>query len=157
MTKLSDLQRTLLRDAVQSDGAITTPEDHSPSVAGLIKRGYFISVPQQGGPSTLMITDTGRAAIAGDADLDATKPPADGHEDRPSPSPAPAIRGKVGILVQLLSRPQGATLEAMMAETGWQAHSVRGAISGAIKRGLGLYVLSEKIDGARRYRIEVEA
>jgi hypothetical protein len=45
----------------------------------------------------------------------------------------------------------------MMAATGWQAHSVRGAISGSIKKALGLAVVSEKIDGARTYRIEAEA
>ena len=40
-----------------------------------------------------------------------------------------------------------------MSATGWQAHSVRGAISGAIKKRLGLKVTSEKSDGVRTYRI----
>ena len=66
-------------------------------------------------------------------------------------------RGKIGALLALLRRPEGATIEAMMAATGWQAHSVRGAISGSIKKALELDVASEKIDGVRVYRIQPEA
>ena len=40
-----------------------------------------------------------------------------------------------------------------MAATGWQAHSVRGAISGAIKKKLGLTVSSELVEGTRTYRV----
>jgi hypothetical protein len=75
----------------------------------------------------------------------------------PENLPPKVATGKIAILVGLLRQPGGATLEAMMAATGWQAHSVRGAISGSIKKALGLAVVSEKIDGARTYRIEAEA
>jgi hypothetical protein len=75
----------------------------------------------------------------------------------PETLPPKVATGKIAILVGLLRQPGGATLEAMMAATGWQAHSVRGAISGSIKKALGLAVVSEKIDGARTYRIEAEA
>jgi hypothetical protein len=74
-----------------------------------------------------------------------------------SPPTAPAIKGKIGELVGLLRRDEGATIATMMAATGWQAHSVRGAIAGAIKKKLGLTVLSEKANGERRYRIAPEA
>lgn len=62
-------------------------------------------------------------------------------------------KGKLGKLILLLSRTEGATIEQMMATTGWQAHSVRGAISGAIKKKLGFDVSSEKTKGGRLYRI----
>jgi len=62
-------------------------------------------------------------------------------------------KGKLAALIALLQRPQGATLEAMQAATGWQAHSVRGALSGSLKRGKGLTIVSEKTDGGRVYRI----
>jgi hypothetical protein len=62
-------------------------------------------------------------------------------------------KGKLGALVALLLRPEGATLEAMQAATGCQAHSVRGAIAGSIKKKLGFDVTSEKADGGRVYRI----
>jgi hypothetical protein len=69
------------------------------------------------------------------------------------PPEAQGPKGKLGVLVELLSRPEGATLADMQAATGWQAHSVRGAIAGSIKKKLGRTVTSEKIDGQRRYRI----
>lgn len=47
----------------------------------------------------------------------------------------------------------GATISDLMEATGWQAHSVRGALAGALK-ARGLVIVSEKIDGERRYRIE---
>ena len=64
-----------------------------------------------------------------------------------------APKGKLGILVGLLQRPEGVTLQAAQAATGWQAHSVRGAISGSVKKKLGLTVLSEKAAEGRTYRI----
>nr|TFG55530.1 MAG: DUF3489 domain-containing protein [Hyphomicrobiales bacterium] len=47
----------------------------------------------------------------------------------------------------------GATIADLTSATEWQAHSVRGAMSGAIKKKRGLPVTSEKTDGARTYRI----
>ena len=44
---------------------------------------------------------------------------------------------KIEAVVDLLRRPEGARIEDIMAATGWQKHSVRGAMSGAIKKGLG--------------------
>ncbi|HXQ17725.1 MAG TPA: DUF3489 domain-containing protein [Caulobacteraceae bacterium] len=44
-------------------------------------------------------------------------------------------------------------VEDMMAATGWQAHSVRSAMSGALKKKLGLVIESEKAAGGRVYRI----
>lgn len=73
----------------------------------------------------------------------------------PQASPAPkAPTGKLAILAELLSRPQGANLEAMMAATGWQAHSVRGAMSGGLKKGFGLTIESNKTEAGRLYRIK---
>jgi hypothetical protein len=56
-------------------------------------------------------------------------------------------------IIALLRRPSGATITDIMAETGWQAHSVRGFISGQLSRRLGLRVKSFKHDGERIYRI----
>lgn len=71
------------------------------------------------------------------------------------PDPNIALpRGKLGALIELLRRPQGASIGAMMATTGWQAHSVRGALAGALKKKRGLIVISEKTEEGRRYRID---
>jgi len=69
---------------------------------------------------------------------------------------ASASTGKIGLLVELMRRPEGASLPAMQAATGWQPHSVRGAIAGSIKKKRGLGVTSEKTEAGRIYRI-VEA
>jgi len=61
--------------------------------------------------------------------------------------------GKTGKLIELLHRPKGASLTELCAATGWQAHSVRGALSGAIKKKMGLQLLSEKSEVGRVYRI----
>ncbi|MFN9927835.1 MAG: DUF3489 domain-containing protein [Phenylobacterium sp.] len=75
----------------------------------------------------------------------------------PETLPPKVATGKIAVLVDLLRQPDGASIDAMMAATGWQAHSVRGAISGSIKKALGIAVISEKVDGARTYRIAAEA
>ena len=60
---------------------------------------------------------------------------------------------KLGIVIGMLRGTKGTTIEALSKATGWQTHSVRGAISGAIKNKLGLTVTSTKADGVRTYRI----
>jgi hypothetical protein len=58
-------------------------------------------------------------------------------------------------LIEMLKTPGGATIEEIVTKFGWQQHTVRGAIAGALKKKLGLSVTSEKIDGRGRvYRIE---
>ncbi len=68
--------------------------------------------------------------------------------------PASRPGTKQALLIDLLKRKTGATIDEIVEATGWQAHSVRGAISGALKKKLGLAVSSEKADGRGRvYRI----
>ncbi len=72
-------------------------------------------------------------------------------------SSLPKESTKLGALIAALSRPEGATITELMAATGWQAHSVRGAISGNLKKKLKLEVVSEVLDGRGRvYRIQTE-
>jgi hypothetical protein len=57
-------------------------------------------------------------------------------------------------LIEMLKRPEGASIEEIVAKFEWQAHTVRGAIAGALKKKLGLTVLSEKDERRGRvYRI----
>ncbi len=56
-------------------------------------------------------------------------------------------------VIGLLQRPEGATIDEMATAMGWQRHTVRGLISGALKKKLGLHVLSEKTGRGRLYRI----
>tara|TARA_R110002072_G_scaffold293835_1_gene463416 strand:+ start:1207 stop:1386 length:180 start_codon:yes stop_codon:yes gene_type:complete len=55
-------------------------------------------------------------------------------------------------MIALLNQKDGASLAELCTATGWQAHSVRGAIAGSLKKK-GHAITSEKIDSVRRYRI----
>jgi hypothetical protein len=58
------------------------------------------------------------------------------------------------LLEAMLRRPNGATIEQISKSLAWQAHSVRGAISGTLKKKQGLTITNEKTDDGRRlYRI----
>ncbi len=68
-----------------------------------------------------------------------------------------AVETKASIVLKKLSSSKGATIQAMMEATGWQAHSVRGFLSAVVKKKLGLNLLSETgKDGVRRYRIQAD-
>ncbi|MFN0263233.1 DUF3489 domain-containing protein [Tepidamorphus sp. 3E244] len=58
-------------------------------------------------------------------------------------------------ILSLLTRPEGASIAELVEATGWQAHSVRGAIAGSLKKK-GHAVSSQKVDGVRRYTVEGE-
>ena len=58
----------------------------------------------------------------------------------PTEKPTPRAGTKQAQMIELLKRPEGATVEQIAAATGWQHHTIRGAISGALKKKLGLNV-----------------
>ena len=61
---------------------------------------------------------------------------------------------KIKQCLELLTAPDGATIDELQTATGWQAHSVRGFLAGTIKNKLGLILDSKKAeDGVRRYRV----
>jgi len=60
---------------------------------------------------------------------------------------------KQAAVIEMLRRPAGSTISAMMEATGWQQHSVRGFLAGCVRKKLGLTLTSEKVDGERIYRI----
>ena len=116
----------------------------------------------------LVISDTGKQAIGTETDQapkkqsGASKEPASKHRARAERQAAgskskrraqrPAARAgtKQSVLIELLSRRNGATIAEAVKATGWQPHSVRGAISGTLKKKLGLAVTSDKIEGRGR-------
>lgn len=73
-----------------------------------------------------------------------------------NPAPLHKPPSRLDQLQDLLTRKDGASIAEMTQATGWQQHSVRGAMAGALKKR-GLVITSDKIDGVRRYRAEVPA
>jgi hypothetical protein len=66
----------------------------------------------------------------------------------------PGQSSKSAHVIALLKKPKGATLAELMKATGWQAHSVRGFLSGTLRKKMGLKVESVKRgDGERVYSV----
>jgi Protein of unknown function (DUF3489) len=82
--------------------------------------------------------------------------PAKKAPKRAKKKPGAAREGsKSAQVLDLLKRPDGATLAELMKATGWQAHSVRGFLSGALGKKLGLTVTSTKAEsGERSYSVK---
>ena len=60
---------------------------------------------------------------------------------------------KSSIILHLLNREKGATLAELATATAWQAHSLRGYMSGTLKKKLGLDVTSKIVNGTRHYSL----
>lgn len=69
-------------------------------------------------------------------------------------TPVGTGKSQLDAIIAALRAPKGATLAQLMALTGWQIHSVRGAMSGALKKQRGLSIVSTKPGSERIYRIE---
>lgn len=66
-------------------------------------------------------------------------------------TPPSAKPSKLDLVETMLCANGGASIAELMAATGWQQHSVRGVMAGAMKKRC-LAIFSEKVDGVRRYR-----
>jgi hypothetical protein len=176
MTKLTETQTIILSAGAQRPENIALPLPKGlagaaakMAVTKMIERGWLQEVDanlRRGEPlwretgdghgTTLVVTDGGLLAIGIEPVAVRTEAasPATATE-APAPKP-PILRTgtKQAMLIALLQAPEGATMEAIIAATGWQAHSARGAMSGALRKKLGLIVTSAKEDGKGRvYRI----
>lgn len=67
------------------------------------------------------------------------------------PTAAPASKSEM--LLALLRRSKGANVTELAEAVGWQAHSVRGFLSGTVKKKRGLAILVDSSSGTTRYRV----
>ena len=77
--------------------------------------------------------------------------PATSRREESKKIDAAAKQSKTGLLVDLLSRDEGATTEEIVAATSWLPHTTRAALTGLKKKGH--VIASDKVEGVRRYRI----
>ena len=157
LPKLSPAQALLLRTATRrADGRVIPPETlrggaRVKVLAALLQRGWI--EPADDGH---VMTDAGYAAIGlqRPAPLDDVQP-MDTTDDLQLLEGIPVRPGtKLAALVMVLRSPQGATSLQLMLATAWQPHTVRGAISGLLRKKLGLnVVLAHNDSGERVYRV----
>ena len=100
------------------------------------------------------------APVTADSELDAavTAAEATWAQEKAAAKPRTRENSKQATVIQMLQRPEGATVQQICETTGWQAHTVRGTFAGAFKKKLGLTIVSDKAQGGERvYRIAAEA
>ncbi len=176
MTKLTETQTIVLSAGANRPNNIAMPLPKGLAGAAakmavnkMIERGWLQEVDANlrrseplwretgdGHGTTLVVTDAGLLAIGIDPMVLKTHNAI--HEnttDTPaSKPPTQRVGTKQAMLIALLRAPEGATMDAIIAATNWQAHTVRGAISGALGKKLKLVVTSAKEeDRGRVYRI----
>lgn len=96
-----------------------------------------------------MVTDAGLLAIGIEPVVVKTVVAMREHATKAARRKPPTLRAgtKQAQIIAMLRRPEGATVAEMVEATGWLAHTVRGSISGALKKKLGLPITAEKIEG----------
>ena len=179
MTKLSDTQSVILSAASQRTDRLALPLPKSLKggaahkvVNALVEKGLLEEVKanrklndpvwreaEDGRSLTLIVTDAGLAAIAiepGDARKPAAETTAAG-EPSASKERKPREGTKQALVIEMLRRPEGATLTEIVEATQWASHTCRGFLAGAVKRKLGLAIASCKDQSRGRvYKIEVQ-
>ena len=156
LPKLSPAQNLLLRTAARrADGRVIPPSTmrggaRAKVMTALLLRGWI--EPADGGH---VLTDAGYAAIGQQRPAPPDEVPVDNIGDLQLLEGIPVRPGtKLAALVMVLRSPQGATILQLMLATAWQPHTVRGAISGLLRKKLGLnVVLAHNDSGERVYRV----
>ena len=108
--------------------------------------------------TTLIATEAGLEAIGiqpvvanAVASARRTKPRPQAEQKPDDTGTAKPVASRAGTkqaqIIAMLQRPEGATVAEMVEATGWLAHTVRGCISGALKKKLGLPIAAEKVEG----------
>jgi hypothetical protein len=159
-TQLTATQQTILEHAHQhTDGKIEWfPEHIKGGARQKVIDGLFNRALITKSASDWFIAAEGYDALGVPRKRAINAPAADTNSAPANPK-APRTRenSKQAQMIEMLKRPDGATLNQLVEATGWQAHTVRGAMAGVLKKKLGLSITSDKAAGQERtYRISSE-
>lgn len=80
-----------------------------------------------------------------------------GSTPKPASTTARRANSKQAAMIAMLQRAKGTTIDELVQATGWQKHSVRGVMSGVLRRKMGLNITSETGPHGRTYRIVAAA
>ena len=119
-------------------------------------------VHEEGYNVTLILADEGFRALGVEREAvraGKQKQPAKKTGTATKPVAATTLRvgSKQSAMIALLERPKGTTIDELAQTTGWQKHSVRGVMSGVLRKKLGLNISSEVGPHGRTYRIVAAA
>ena len=152
--QLSATQRAILTAAAEREDGSVFPltTELKGGAVGIVLGSLASRGLVEGEGEDLQLTPAAYEALGAEppvqgglAEADQEMPAADAGTGR---KPRPGT--KQAMLIDMLSRPEGATVAEIAEATGWQPHTVRGAIAGALKKRLGLTIASEKVDGRGR-------
>lgn len=158
-TKLTETQTTILKTAAgRANGNIEPlPLNLRGGARARVIEGLLAKGLVAGADGHHLLTDAGYAAVG------KLRPVPKGVQKMDSPDALQKLEAtsrtirpgtKLAAIIEAMRNPGGATVAQMMAGTGWQAHTVRGAISGMVRKRLGYEVVTEKgADGQLAYRI----
>ena len=144
--KLTDTQRSLLEAAAKH------PQKLLANFPANLKGGALIKVLTALGNAELIAPHS--KSPEGSTQFAITSTGLEAIGCAPEQPPKQRDGTKQATMIELLKRPEGSSLAELVQATGWQQHTVRGAMAGALKKKLGLNIVSEKTDGQeRKYRI----
>ena len=155
---LSNTQYEILEHAIDhSDGQVTWfPDNVKGGARHNVVQGLFNkALICRDGNDNWHVTAEGYVALGRDKPATTPLQSAPKVEATVAPDrPRTRENSKQAVVIQMLQRPEGATINQICTATGWQAHTVRGTFAGAFKKKLGLNLTSDKPDGGERiYRI----
>lgn len=169
MTKLTETQTIILSAGAQRPDNIALPLPKGlagaaakMAVTKMIEHGWLQEVDANlrrgellwrdtgdGHGTTLVVTDAGMLAIGIEPTKVRTVASVHEHAAKtPAAKPSTQRAGtKQALLIAMLQTHEGATITDIVAAMSWQPHTARGAVSGALKKKLGLHITSEKVEG----------